>query len=131
MNATSPNSTAHETSDHHPAAQLRTYWVIFFWLMGLLALTLVAGQIDLDRFIGGLNAVIALAIATVKAVLVVLFFMHVKKSSKLTWIFASAAFVWLVIMMALTFNDYMTREVITPEKPQQTVAQTVFDTRNR
>jgi cytochrome c oxidase subunit 4 len=55
---------------------------------------------------------VALTIATIKAVLVVLFFMHVKKSSKLTWAFSSAAFIWLVILLALTFNDYLTRETI-------------------
>ena len=106
------DSTAHDTSELHPAEQVRTYWVIFYWLMGLLVLTVIAGQIDLDRIVGGLNAAVALTIAVAKAMLVVLFFMHVKKSSKLTWIFASSAFIWLVIMLVLTFNDYLTREKI-------------------
>jgi hypothetical protein len=38
-----------------------------------------------------------------------LFFMHVRKSSKLTWIFASAAFVWLGIMFVYSFSDYLAR----------------------
>ena len=108
------NQEAHDTSDLHPSEALRTYWVIFFWLMGLLVLTVIAGRIDLDRFLGGLNAAVALTIATVKAVLVVLFFMHVKKSSKLTWVFSCAAFIWLVLLLGLTFNDYLTREKIQP-----------------
>ncbi len=125
------DSTAHDTSDLHPAEQLRTYWVIFYWLMGLLVLTLIAGRINLDRIVGGLNAVVALTIATIKGMLVVLFFMHVKKSSKLTWTFASAAFIWLVIMITLTFNDYLTREKIEPAGATPTVAPKHFGTRRR
>ena len=96
---------------------VRTYWVIFWWLMGLLVLTVIAGRIDLDHLIPGLNAVVALIIATIKAVLVILFFMHVKQSSKLTWIFSSAAFIWLIILIALTFNDYLTRPVVGSTMP--------------
>lgn len=103
---------SHDTSHPHPSMPVRTYWVIFWWLMGLLVLTVAAGRIDLDRFMPGLNAVVALIIATVKAGLVILFFMHVKQSSKLTWIFSSAAFIWLIILIALTFNDYLTRPII-------------------
>jgi len=110
--AAQTDSTAHDTSDLHPGETPRTYWVIFFWLMGLLTLTVIAGKIDLDKIVGGLNAAVALTIAVAKAMLVVLFFMHVKKSSKLTWVFASSAFLWLAIMLALTFNDYLTREKI-------------------
>src|SRR3954471_24964709 len=84
----------HETSATHGEA-LRTYWLIFYWLMGLLVLTVVAAQLDLDRLIPGLNLLVAMIIAVVKGSLVVLFFMHVKQASKLTWIFATAAFVWL------------------------------------
>jgi cytochrome c oxidase subunit 4 len=52
---------------------------------------------------------VALVIAIIKAVLVILFFMHVKDASRITWIFCISAFLWLVIMLALTFGDYMTR----------------------
>ena len=107
---------AHDTSDLHPSEALRTYWVIFYWLMGLLVLTVIAGRINLDRIVGGLNAAVALSIATIKALLVILFFMHVKKSSKLTWMFSCAAFIWLVILLALTFNDYATRQRIEPTR---------------
>ena len=99
----------HETSELHPHEALRTYYVIFAWLMGLLVLTLIAALIPFDKFAPGLNVIIALAIAIVKASLVVMFFMHVKHASKLTWAFATAAFLWLAIMVALTFNDYLTR----------------------
>ena len=111
----------HDTSDLHPAEPVRTYWIIFAWLMGLLILTVIAGRIDLDRLFGGLNAMVALAIATAKALLVILFFMHVKKSSKLTWIFSSAAFVWLVLLFSLTYNDYATRQKVEPTRETSTI----------
>ena len=104
----------HETSDLHPSETLRTYWIVFWWLMALLVLTVAVSWIHLDEIIGGLNLIVALIIATVKGSLVLLFFMHVKRSSKLTWIFATAAFLWLIIMIALSFNDYLTRDNIKP-----------------
>ena len=55
---------AHETSDLHPHEALRTYYVIFAWLMGLLILTVIASLIPFDKFAPGLNVIIALAIAT-------------------------------------------------------------------
>jgi cytochrome c oxidase subunit IV len=59
--------------------------------------------------LGNANILIALSIAIVKAVLVVLYFMHVKYASRLTKIFVSAAFLWLALLFALTFGDYLTR----------------------
>jgi cytochrome c oxidase subunit IV len=85
--------------------QVQTYLIIFALLMGLLVLTVLVAYVHL----GPLNLSIALIIAAVKAVLVILFFMHVKEQSKLTWVFSSAAFLWLVIMLAFTFSDYLTR----------------------
>ena len=107
----------HETSELHPHEELRTYYVIFAWLMGLLVLTVIASLIPFDKFAPGLNVIIALIIAIVKASLVVMYFMHVKHASKLTWAFASAAFLWLAIMVGLTFNDYFTRRSLPGEPP--------------
>jgi cytochrome c oxidase subunit IV len=104
----------HKTAELHAAEELRTYWVIFAWLMGLLIVTVAAAQLNLDRLFPGLNVIVALIIAAVKGLLVVLFFMHVKHASKLTWMFASAAFVWFAILIALSFNDYLTREQVQP-----------------
>jgi hypothetical protein len=53
---------------------------------------------------------VATGIAVVKAVLVILYFMHVKDGTRLTWVFSGAAFVWLAIMFGLTLNDYVTRD---------------------
>ena len=83
-----------------------TYLVIFAALMVLLVLTVGAAfWFNLGRY----NIILALAIALVKAALVVLFFMHVMYASRLTKIFVSAAFLWLIILFALTFGDYATR----------------------
>ena len=84
---------------------LKTYLVIFGILMGATALTVAIAFLDL----GPANTVVALTIAAVKAVLVVLWFMHVKYSSRLTWMFAAAGFLWLALMIGLTLADFETR----------------------
>jgi cytochrome c oxidase subunit 4 len=56
-----------------------------------------------------LNVVAAMTIAVTKAVLIILYFMHVLYSSRLSWVWVGAGFFWLVIMFALTFSDYLTR----------------------
>jgi cytochrome c oxidase subunit IV len=82
-----------------------TYYKVGAVLFVLMFLTIAMAYIDLGKF----NIVVALTIAIVKAVLVVMYFMHVKYNTKLVWIFAGAGFVWLVIMFAITMSDYMTR----------------------
>ena len=85
---------------------LRIYVMIFLALMVGTALTVWAG---LQDFPGPLNVVIALTIAVIKAALVVLYFMHVRYSSRLIWVVFTSALFWLAILFALTFNDYWTR----------------------
>ena len=82
-----------------------TYYTIFALLMLGTAITVAVAYLDL----GPLNTVVALAIACTKATLVVLFFMHVKYSSRLTWVVVLGSVIWLGILLALTFNDYLTR----------------------
>jgi cytochrome c oxidase subunit IV len=89
------------------------YYVIFGSLMVLTILTVVVARIDLG---GHLNDVVALTIAVAKALLVVLYFMHVRYSSRLTWVFVAAGFFWLAIMVVLTLSDYMTRGWLTLNK---------------
>jgi cytochrome c oxidase subunit 4 len=59
--------------------------------------------------LGAMNTVAALAIATFKAVLVILFFMHVKYSTRLTWAVVLGGIFWLGILLTLTMSDYLTR----------------------
>jgi cytochrome c oxidase subunit 4 len=82
------------------------YYIIFVSLMVLTFLTVAVARIDLGH---GLNDVVALTIAVVKALLVVLYFMHVRYSSRLTWVFVAAGFFWLAILIVLTLSDYMSR----------------------
>jgi len=86
--------------------QPRIYIGIFLSLMVGTALTVLAAFYD---FPGPLNAVVALTIAVIKATLVVLYFMHVRYSSRLIWVIVTSALFWLVILFALTFSDYWTR----------------------
>ncbi len=85
---------------------LKIYVMIFLALMVGTALTVWAG---LQDFPGPLNVIIALTIAVVKATLVVLYFMHIRYSSRLIWVVFTSALFWLAILFALTFNDYWTR----------------------
>jgi cytochrome c oxidase subunit 4 len=83
----------------------KIYYRVAAALFVLFAMTVAVAYIDL----GGLNIYIAMSIAILKATLVVLYFMHVRYQTKLTWIFASAGFLWLIILFVLTLADYTTR----------------------
>jgi cytochrome c oxidase subunit 4 len=56
-----------------------------------------------------MNTVAAMTIAVLKAVVVVLFFMHVKYSTRLTWVVVIGGVFWLGILLVLLFSDYLTR----------------------
>ena len=86
--------------------QRKVYFVIFGLLMVFTALTYFAAKVDLG---GSLNTVVALTIAVIKATLVVLYFMHVRYSTRLTWVIVAAAIFWLAILFVYTISDYMTR----------------------
>jgi cytochrome c oxidase subunit 4 len=82
------------------------YYTIWIALLGLTVITAAVAFVDLGPF----NVVLALVIATVKALLVVLFFMHVKYTSeKLTKIVIVSAIFWLFLLLALSMADYATR----------------------
>src|SRR5262245_1348206 len=83
----------------------RIYYTIFGILILCTYLTVQIAFFDLGR----LNAIAALTIAVFKATLVVLFFMHVKYSTRLTWVVVLASIFWLGLLFALTLGDYLTR----------------------
>jgi cytochrome c oxidase subunit 4 len=83
----------------------RTYYLIFLILMVCTAITVAVAFVDL----GPLNAVVAMTIAVLKATLVVLFFMHVKYSTRLTWAVVLGSVFWLGILIVMTAGDYLTR----------------------
>ncbi len=93
-------------SDHshsHPTPGL--YVLIVLALFVGTCLTWGIAFIDLGIW----NPVVALTIAVVKALLVILFFMHVYYSNRLTKLTVAAGFFWLLIMISMSLSDYMTR----------------------
>ena len=81
------------------------YYVVFLALVVGTILTVFVAKYDLGPF----NNIAMLTIACTKALLVVLFFMHVRWSTRLTWVVAGAGFFWLLIMFSITMSDYMSR----------------------
>src|SRR3954449_13099389 len=99
----------HASSNQDPHAEhevpMSTYVMVFLALMVLLVITVVAAFINL----GEANMIVAMTIAIIKAILVMLYFMHVKFASRLTKVFVAASFVWLSVMFILTWGDYISR----------------------
>jgi cytochrome c oxidase subunit 4 len=89
----------------HYVVPVKVYLAVFVALMVLMAATVGAAFFDL----GILNNVIALVIAMAKTSLIMLYFMHLRYSSRLTRVFALVGFLFLVILVAGTLNDYLTR----------------------
>ena len=91
---------------HPTSSSLKTYVAIWITLLVCTALTVWAASLDLGRF----NAAVALIIATVKALLVALFFMHIKGAhEKLLKLVVISALFFLFILLALSMADYGTR----------------------
>jgi cytochrome c oxidase subunit 4 len=86
-----------------------TYIVVCAALILLTCLTVGVSFLPLS---GGWHIVIGLLIAVLKATLVVLFFMHVLISPRLTWIVIIVACFWLGILLVLTLSDYITRGMV-------------------
>ena len=95
----------HEHAPTHHVTGLPVYFGIFFALMIFTVLTVYMSTVDL----GVMNTPVALGIAVIKATLVILFFMHVIHSTRLTWVVILGAFLWLGVLIVLTFADYLTR----------------------
>ena len=94
-------------SEHIVSPKL--YILIFVTLMVLTGTTVYAATVDLNQHFSGLNVIVALVIATCKALLVILFFMHAYYSSKRTQLIIICGFFWLAIMLSLTLGDYGSR----------------------
>jgi cytochrome c oxidase subunit IV len=89
-----------------PHISIRLYAVVFSALIALMLLTTGVAFIDLG---GDLNSIAAITIAICKALLVILYFMHVRYSDRLTWVFVGAGIFWLMILITLTMSDVLTR----------------------
>jgi cytochrome c oxidase subunit 4 len=81
------------------------YYAVFLALLAGTGLTVAVAFVDM----GVMNNVIMLAISMTKASLVILFFMHVRWSTRLTWVVVASGFLWLLVLFGITMTDYLTR----------------------
>lgn len=93
----------------HVVVPRSTYFAVYVALVVLTVLTTAVAFFDL----GLANPVVALSIAILKATLVVLFFMHLKYGTRLTWVVAGASVFWLGILLLLILSDYAARAPVT------------------
>ncbi len=87
---------------------VRTYFLVFAALMVLTAITVVVAFQDF----GAWNDIVALTIAVIKASLVVLFFMHIYYSGRLSKLVVVSGLLWLFILIGLTMSDYLSRGLV-------------------
>jgi cytochrome c oxidase subunit IV len=85
------------------------YYAVFAALLILTAITVAVAYMDL----GAANSIVAVAIAVLKACLVLVFFMHLRFSSRLTWLWAGLGFFWLAVLIAFTIADEVSRAWLT------------------
>lgn len=95
----------HSQDHHHPIDSTRTYVGILAALLALTIVTTKVAYVDL----GALSTIVALAIACTKMLLVSLFFMHVRHSTKLTKLVVVGGLLWLAILLLMTMTDFWTR----------------------
>jgi cytochrome c oxidase subunit 4 len=102
----------HPAVDEHPAEHptIASYVAVYIALLVLLVVTVGAAQLQAGRW----ALPIAMLIATSKAVLILLFFMHLRYSTPLIWLVAAAGFLFLAILLGFSFSDYFTRLMIRP-----------------
>jgi len=110
-------------------SSVKSYVGIFLALLVLTGITVWVAELDL----GAANDVVALVIAVTKGTLVVLFFMHVKYSTRLTKLTVIGAFLWLILLIGITLSDYASRGAsdrvrgAPPEQPMQPIAGEIGD----
>lgn len=95
----------HTEKHSHPIDSVKTYAMVFIALIILTFVTTGVAYIDLGSF----SVVVALAIACVKMLLVALWFMHIRHSSRLTKLVVAGSIIWLAILLSFTMSDIATR----------------------
>ena len=104
------------TTQTHAHPTVKTFVFVWAALLVFTAVTVIVASIELGPF----NAVVALTIATIKALLVLLFFMELRYSTALTKVAVASAVFFLFILAGLTLSDYLTRgwsSYINPFRP--------------
>ena len=92
---------------------LRVLASVFAALVALLILTLAVAFVHWGAF----NPLIAMAIAAAKATLIVLYFMEVRYSSRLTMVMVCGSLVWLALLLVITMSDYVSRHLVGMGQP--------------
>lgn len=95
---------------HAHGTSIRPYVIVWAVLIAMTVLTAAMSFVEMGHAYW--HVIVALAIATFKASLVVLIFMHAISSSRLTWIVIVVAIFWLGILFVLTLTDYFSRDLI-------------------
>jgi len=98
------HAVAH-AAQHSHIAPVKMYVAIFLALMAGTAITVAVAYVDLGFF----NTAVALGVAVTKATLVVLYFMHVRWASRLTWVVILSSLFWLILMFVIGMTDYLSR----------------------
>jgi cytochrome c oxidase subunit IV len=111
---TAPPHSVDASSEHLPGEEyhptLGVYTAVFVALLVLLVVTVLLAYVHWHEWnLGWLGVAAAMIVATVKGILIIAYFMHIKGSTRLTKIFAFTGIFWLVILAGLTLNDYFTR----------------------
>jgi cytochrome c oxidase subunit IV len=96
---------AHPEHTHGHIAPVKMYVAIFLALMVGTIITVAVAYVDLGFF----NTAVALGIAVTKATLVVLYFMHVRWASRLTWVVIFGSLFWLMLLFVIGMTDYLSR----------------------
>jgi len=100
--------TTHTHTEEHHITSNKTYIIVWLVLMVLTAVTVYVSYINF----GILNIVIALVVASIKASVVALYFMHLKFEDSITWVFALFPLSLLALLIAMTITDTFTRVVL-------------------
>lgn len=100
-----PANVTNPEHAEHRIVQPGTYIAVYIALLVFTGITVAAAFVDLHI----LNPIIAVAIACIKAVIVILFFMHVIFQSKLIKMTVAAGFFTFLILVAMTLTDYLSR----------------------
>lgn len=100
--------TTHTHTEGNHITGNKTYIIVWLVLMVLTAVTVYVSYINF----GTLNIVIALVVASIKATIVALYFMHLKFEDSITWVFALFPLSLLALLIAMTMTDMFTRTVV-------------------
>jgi cytochrome c oxidase subunit 4 len=109
--ATKREEITHHQDDHTPHIMpVATYLAVFAALLVLLAATVGISFFDL----GILSKLGAVTIAAIKALLIFTYFMHLRYSPRLVWVFAGIGFLWFILLFTITMGDYIARGGVAP-----------------